>query len=115
MKANQFIQLKEDDKAFSNLVPMVLAIIIVFAIIFIGAYINGVIHQELRDNIGTTTGGAAEGTPQGLARRIENDTRAGWNNSSENWDSTLNIVQVVIIITILAAAIGAIFLFTRYR
>jgi len=101
MKANMKQKLMEDEKGFANLVPMVLAVVIVFALLFIGGYINGVIHQELNSALTVTN---------------DNDnTRATMNNTSENWDSSLNIVQVVIIITILAAAIGAIFLFTRFR
>ncbi|GAH01510.1 unnamed protein product [marine sediment metagenome] len=112
MKANQLQKLLEDKKGFANLVPMVLAVIIVFALLFIGAYINGTIQNELSSSIGSSTG------VSGLAdqdRSIENDTKGTMNNTSGNWDSTLNIVQVVVIITILAAAIGAIFLFTRFR
>ncbi len=45
----------------------------------------------------------------------QNVTFNTMGNISENFDSGLDIVQVVIIITILAAAIGAIFLFTKYR
>ena len=76
---------------------MVLAIAITFALLFIGGYINGTIHSELED---ATTNADAQRT---------------MDNVSKNWDSSLDIVQVVIIITVLAAAIGAIFLFTRFR
>ena len=96
---------------------MVLAVIITFALLFIGAFINGTIHNELSNSIGTTGGGnlTAAGNAGNSSRLIENNTKSGLNNTSGNWDSALNIVQVVIIITILAAAIGAIFLFTRFR
>jgi len=36
-------------------------------------------------------------------------------NNSGKWDSGVDIVQVVIIISILASAIGAIFMFTKFR
>ena len=88
---------KLDAKAYTNLVPIVLAIVIVFALLFIGGFINGTIHQKLEDS---TTNARAEAT---------------MNNISYNWDSAMGIVQVVIIITVLATAIGAIFLFTRFR
>ena len=97
MKANRKQRLWEDEKGFSNLVPMVLAIVITFALLFIGNYVNGTIHEQLDGSVSN------------------DDARATMNNTSTNWDSALNIVQVVIIITILAAAIGAIFLFTRFR
>ena len=97
MKANRKQTLMENEKGLANLVPMVLAIVITFALLFVGNYVNGIIHQELDGS-------------------IDNDNaRSTMNNTSVNWDSALSIVQVVIIITILAAAIGAIFLFTRFR
>lgn len=96
MKANQKITLKEDKKGFANLVPMVLAVVITFALLFIGGYVNGVIHEELDSATSNT------------------DAQSTMNNISQNWDSSIDIVQIVVIITILAGAIGAIFLFTRF-
>ena len=93
MKANQLIT---NEKGYSNLVPMVLAVVITFALLFIGAYINGTIHQELEDATSNT------------------DAESTMDNISGNWDTGIDIVQVVIIITILAGAIGAIFMFTRF-
>lgn len=89
---------------FAQLVPMVLTIVIVFALLFVGGYVVGEIDQSLEDSL-----------PDTSRRGIHNTTAATMNNTSANWDSTLNIVQVVIIITVLASAIGAIFLFTRFR
>ena len=83
---------------------MVLAIIITFAVLFIGAYINGTISQELEDTM--PTAGERSGT--------QNDTLRTIDNVSGNWDTGIDIVQVVIIITILGSAIGAIFMFTRF-
>ena len=80
---------------------MVLAVTITFALLFIGGFINGTIHQELVTSL--------------PASASNDNARSTMNNTSGNWDSALNIVQVVVIITILAAAIGAIFLFTRFR
>ena len=94
MKKQYFI---EDKKGFANLVPMVLAIVITFALLFIGAYVNGTIHTELDNSAGDNL-----------------PSRNSMNNTSANFDSTIDIVQVVIIITVLAAAIGAIFLFNRF-
>jgi len=87
----------KDLKGYSNLVPMVLAVVITFALLFIGAYVNGTIHNELDQATDNT------------------DAQNTMNNISGNWDTGIDIVQVVIIITILAGAIGAIFLFTRFR
>ena len=97
MKANKKQILWEDKKGFTQLVPMVLAVVIAFALLFIGAYVNGTIHEEL-DGCSTNT-----------------QSRSTMNNTTVNYDSTLDIVQVVIIITVLAGAIAAIFLFTRFR
>jgi len=96
MKSNRKF-LGKDEAGYSNLVPMVLAVVITFALLFIGAYINGTIHEELEDATDNTY---AEST---------------MNNISGNYDSSLDIVQVVIIITLLAGAVGAIFMFTRFR
>jgi len=95
MRANK--KFVEDERGYNNLVPMVLAVVITFALLFIGAYINGTIHEELD---GATTNSAARST---------------MNNTSGNFDSAIDIVQVVIIITLLAGAVGAIFMFTRFR
>ena len=95
---------KLNKKGFTELVPMVLAVVICFAVLFIAAYINGTIHDELEDSFG----GAA-------FTQIESSALSTMNNTSANWDTAIDIVQVVIIITILAAAIGAIFMFTRFR
>jgi len=97
---------KMDDLAFAQLVPLVLAVVIVFALIFAGSYIAGTIHTELEDQYPATE---ADRTSQ------QNTSISTMTNISDNMDSTLDIVQVVVIITILAAAIGAIFLFTRFR
>ena len=91
---------RKDEKAYTQMVPIVLAVIIAFALIFIGSFVAGTIHDELTGSLGSA----------------DTDTRTvrTMYNISKNMDSTLDIVQVVIIITVLAAAIGAIFLFTRF-
>ena len=108
MLAKQKNTLKDDKKGFTNLVPLVLTIIIAFALIFIGAFVNGEIHTNIIDSMNPGASGNE-------STEIYNTTLSGLNNTSSNWDSTLDIVQIVVIITVLAAAIGAIFLFTRYR
>jgi len=97
---------KLNELAYANLVPLVLAVVIVFALLFAGSFVAGTIHTELEDQYPTATGSRSG---------IENRSIATMGNISNSMDSTLDIVQVVIIITILAAAIGAIFLFTRFR
>lgn len=84
---------------------MVLAVIITFALLFIGAYVNGTINQSLSDSY-----------PAAASRtNSQNTTLSTMGNVSENWDIGVDITQVVIIITILAGAIAAIFLFTRFQ
>jgi len=96
---------KIDDKGYTQLVPMVLAVIIVFAILFVGAFVNGELNQSLEESM-----------PASASRSVlQNGTLSTMTNISNNWDSGIDIVQIVIIITLLAMAIGAIFLFTRYR
>ena len=103
MKANKF--LTKTDDGYTNLIPMVLAIVIVFALIYIGAFVNGTLSTQL-----------TEGYPAAASRTLlQNTTISTMENLSDNFDSTLDIVQVAVIITVLAAAIGAIFLFTRFR
>ena len=100
---------KLDEQGFSKLVPMALIIIITFAVLFIGVFINSTIYDNLSQQYGTTESEIENRTA------VQNDTLLTMGNTSGNWDATLNILQVVIIITVLAAAIGAIFLFTRYQ
>ena len=104
MKANRR-QILGDDHGYSDLVPLVLAVVITFAVLFVGAFVNGEISQSLEDSY-----------PAAASRStIQNETLDTLGNTSDNWDSSLDIVQVVIIITILASAVAAIFLFTRFR
>jgi len=98
---------KFGERGFTGLVPMVLAVIISFSILFIGAYITSSIEDNLTDTI------PAAGSNQRTGH--DNSTLGTMRNITGNWDSSLDIVQVVIIITILAMAVGAIFLFTRFR
>ena len=82
---------------------MVMAIIIVFAILFVGAFINGTISESLEDSFPAAP----------LRSGAQNNTIWSMNNTSENWDTAIDLMQVTIIITILAGAIAAIFLFAR--
>jgi len=95
---------KLNNKGFSNIIPLVMAVILAFVILVIGAYVNGEINQSLEDSMPSA----------GSRSQLQNTTLATMNNVSNNWDDGIDIVQVVIIITILASAIGAIFLFTRF-
>ena len=96
--------LKNNEKAFSQLVPLVLAVVITFAVLVVGIFVNGEISQSLED----TYPAASQRTT------LQNESLGTLGTIGDNQDSVLDIVQVVVIITILAAAIGAIFLFTRF-
>jgi len=96
MKANHKFVNNEKAESYAGLVPLVLTIVIVFALLFIGNFVNGTIHDELD----TACGDAA--------------ARGSMNNTSDNWDTTIDIMQVTIIISVLATAIAAIFLFTKF-
>ena len=99
------MKLVKNKHGYAALVPMILAIIITFAILYIGAYVNGTVNDELGESFGSVH---KRESAKGIAY-------ARMNNTSWNFDSALDIVQVTIIITVLASAIGAIFLFTRFR
>ena len=88
---------------------MVLAIVICFALLFVGIFVNGEIYQSLEDSYPDAADRA------GTSGALQNTSSNRMENISVNEDSALDIVQVVIIITVLAGAIAAIFLFTRFR
>lgn len=88
---------------------MIMAIVICFAVLFIGVFVNAEISESLTD-----TYNADPTLRTGKSGMIQNTSENRLENISVNQDSALDIVQVVIIITILAGAIGAIFLFTRF-
>ena len=101
-------KLRQNLHGFSMLVPMVLAVVIAFAVLFVGIFVNGEIDNSLQDTL------PSDRSLPSSENTIANASINRLNNISGNQDSTIDIVQVVIIITILAAAIGAIFLFTRF-
>jgi len=105
MKLNRLIKNKD---GYANLVPIILSIVITFALLYVGAYVNGTVNDELSDNFGKLA-------DQNDSLLPAHSARARMNNTTYNFDSAISIVQVTIIITVLAAAIGAIFLFTKFR
>ena len=104
-KVKLSMKLLKNDHGYTNIIPMILAVVIVFALLYIGSYVNGTLSTELEDSF-----------PAAASRStLQNATLNTADNLTNNFDSALDIVQVTIIITILAAAVGAIFLFTRFR
>jgi len=102
MKANKFTR---SDDGYTEIIPLVLAIVIVFALLYVGVFVIGAIHENLDESMNTDATARAENTR----------TRGRLNNTSDNLDDAVDIIQVTIIITVLATAIGAIFMFTRFR
>ena len=100
-------KLVDNLKGYSQIIPLVLAVVIVFAILFVGIFVNSEISDSLL--------GTYPDSPTGVTGDIQNRSIQRMGNISHNEDSALDIVQVVIIITILASAIAAIFMFTRFR
>lgn len=90
--------LKNNEDAF-DLVPMVLAVVVTFALIIVGVIVIGFVQKSTSDQLGHD--------------RLTNKYINSMNNTSKNFDSVLSVVNIAIIITVLAFAIGAIFLFTR--
>ena len=88
-----------------GLVPMIMAVVIAFVLIYVGLYITGTIHDEAIADFGvplTRSTGA-------------NRSLTAMNNTSDNFVSGLNIINIAIIITIFASIIGAIMLFVKYK
>ena len=93
-------KLRHDDRAllFQLLIGAGMAIIIFFAIMNIGTFINGTIAQEMTDNLGTTTEFGARGT----------NTLKNISNDYDNVIDSLSIAAVVMAITLPLAAVVAI-------
>ena len=91
---------RSDDRAilFQLLVGAAMAIIIFFAIMNIGTFINGTIAQELSDNLGTTTAFGSRGT----------NTLVNLSGDYDNVVDSLAIAAVVMAITLPLAAVVAI-------
>ena len=98
------MKLTTNQKAFVGLVPLVITIVIAFALLFVGQFVNFEISDALKDSLPIPT----------ERRGVQNRMILGANNTTDNMNSAYDIVQVTIIITVLAAAIGAIFMFTRF-
>ena len=101
MKKIRKNRLETDNNAYQNIVPIIMAVIIAFCLIIVGVFICGEIHIQLYNNLNATH------------TELDMKNIHTMNNTSVNFDSALSIINIVIIITILAAAIGAIFMFTR--
>lgn len=99
-------RVKTEDEGYTNLVPMVLGVIIAFAVIGVGIFIIGMLGNQAQKMLPRPA--THKDQPNYL-----NTTFNRLNNTSRNFDSVLSVVNIAIIIAVLAMAIGSIFLFTR--
>lgn len=101
MKANRNVRgLKSDNNGMIAMLPTVaFAIIMLFAILYIGTYINGTIGSEL-----------IESYPATLTDRtlLQNRTVNTLGNLSLDFDSTIDIVVVAVIIVVLTIPLMAV-------
>lgn len=100
MKANKkAIGLIDDDAGMIQMLPTVaFAVIMLFAIVYIGTYMNGTIASQLVDSYGTVTS----------RTRLENASVNTLINLTAKYDSTLEIVVVAAIITVLTIPLMAV-------
>ena len=90
---------ESNDIAMIEMLPTVaFAVIMLFAIAYIGTYLNGTIASELVDSY-----------PAAASRTtLQNATVETLGNLSTQYDSTLNIVVIAAIITVLTIPLMAI-------
>jgi len=74
------------------------AVIMLFAIAYVGTYINGTISSELVDSYGAAASRTA----------LQNQTVNTLGNLTDSYDSTLDIVVVAAIITVLTIPLMAV-------
>jgi hypothetical protein len=100
MKANKaFRDIKADEKDMIQMLPTVaFAVVMLYAIMYIGTYMNGTIGSQLIDSYGTEESRTA----------FENKSVATLNNLSSDYDSNTEIVSVAAIITVLTIPLMAI-------
>ena len=101
MKANRkFKELHVDEGAlmFNMLVGAGLAVILLFAILNIGTYINGTISSQLVESYGTATSRTT----------LENSTVSTLENITAGYDRTVEIIVVAAIITAITIPLAAI-------
>lgn len=88
----------EDEKGFSFIVPMTLAIVVGFAILAIGGYVVGEVTNTLESSF-----------PAAASRTAaQNNTLALLGNVTDGFSDVVDIEIVVIIITALSMAIFAV-------
>ena len=94
------MKLRKDQKAlmFNMLVAAGLAVIMLFAILNIGTYINGTIASSLVESYGEATSRTA----------LQNETVNTLENITAGYDNTVEIVVVAAIITAITIPLAAV-------
>ena len=96
MKANR--KFRMDERGFSFIVPMTLAIIIGFCVMAIGGYVVGEINTTLEDSFPAA----------GSRTTNQNNTILLLGNITDGFSDVIDIEIVVIVITALSMAIFAV-------
>ena len=91
-------KLWKDNRGFSFIVPMTLAIVVGFAIMAVGGYVVGEVSSTLEDSFPAAASRSAN----------QNDTISLLGNVTDGFSDVVDIEIVVIIITALAMAIFAV-------
>ncbi len=104
MKANLKARgIKKEEHAMIQMLPTVaFAVIMLFAILYIGTYINGTISSTLVDSYGTS--------PSNLEQRSINTM----TNLTVDYDDVIEIVTVAAIITVLTIPLMAVVALKRF-
>ena len=105
MKANRK-SLTDSEEGYTYIIPLILSVVIVFALLYVGSFIGGTLRNELVDSYGVVAGSPFV---------MENISINMMSNISSDFEGSMDIIQVAVIITILATAIGAIFMLARFR
>jgi hypothetical protein len=104
MKANQLRKLRNDERGFTFLVPLTIAIVITFALLIVGAFVIGTVGSSLQAD-SSMVWSKYTSMP---ARAFVNRTNNALGNFSQGYSDTGNIIKVVAIITAIGMAIMAI-------
>jgi len=96
-KAKQDIK-TNDDAMLQMLVTVGFTVVMLYAIMYIGTYMNGTIGSQLIDSYG----------PAGSRTSFENRSVSTLQNLSTDYDSNVEIVSVAAIITVLTVPLMAV-------
>jgi len=98
-------KLRKNEKAivFELLIAAAMAVVMFFALMNIGTYINGTISDQLEDSYPT----AASRT------QLENNSLASLGNLSTGFDDSIDIMLIAVIITVITIPLAAVIAIKR--